>query len=343
MTRVFEDKPATRERVPTLIGLTGVSSSGKTFSALRLATGIQRAVGGEIFVIDTEARRATHYADRFSFRHVNFEPPFGPLDYLAAIEHCVSRGAKVLVIDSMSHEHNGDGGVMDQVDAFLDAKAGDDFAKRQRFGMLAHIKPKAARKKLNRRILQLGINAVFCYRAADKIKPAAKGAKDRDPVRLGWQPETTSPLVYEMTARFLLGPGCEGRPILNPETDAERNAIKNPIQFHDLLREGAQLSEDLGERIARWGLGDNAPSVYRDLSERLACALTESAIEALVPELSEAKEKRSVSPAEYKSLRTLYATRLEDVRRPGEPSASDYDDEPPTPEPDRSALSEEAG
>ena len=34
-------------------------------------------------------------ADLFKFRHVDFKPPFGPLDYLAVIEHCVKKSAGV--------------------------------------------------------------------------------------------------------------------------------------------------------------------------------------------------------------------------------------------------------
>jgi len=113
MTRTFETKPAVRSQVPLLIGLVSPSGAGKTYSALRLATGIQRVVGGEIFVVDTESRRALHYAEQFKFKHVQFNAPFGPLDYLAAIEHCVREGAKTIVVDSLSHEHEGPGGVLE--------------------------------------------------------------------------------------------------------------------------------------------------------------------------------------------------------------------------------------
>src|SRR6185503_15959759 len=100
MTRSFEDRPATREKTPLLLGLVGPSASGKTYSALRLATGIQRVCGGEIFMIDTEARRGLHYADKFKFRHIAFGAAFSPLDYLEAIEHCTKKGAGVIVVDS---------------------------------------------------------------------------------------------------------------------------------------------------------------------------------------------------------------------------------------------------
>jgi RecA/RadA recombinase len=91
--RKFAVSDAKRERVPLLIGLTGPSGGGKTFSALRLATGIQTVTGGDIYFIDTESRRALHYADKFKFKHVPFEAPFGSLDYLAALQFCVKSGA----------------------------------------------------------------------------------------------------------------------------------------------------------------------------------------------------------------------------------------------------------
>ncbi len=259
MTRTFEDKPAVRARVPLLVGLCGPSSSGKTFSALRLATGMQRVIGGDVFFIDTEARRGLHYADRFKFRHVPLEAPFGPLDYLACIEHCVARGANVIVIDSLTHEHSGIGGVAHQSEKYLDDKAGDDFKKRDKLKMLSWVKPKRERAQLNARIVQLGINLVCCYRAKDKIKPSETGGS---PDKLGWQPETTSDLHYDMTKTFLLPPGCRGVPAQQPVTEAEKRLAKDPAQFEGWFRPGEPLSEDMGERMARWAAGDSAPYTF---------------------------------------------------------------------------------
>jgi hypothetical protein len=264
--RQFSDKPAVRERVPLLIGLVGPSSSGKTYSALRLAAGMQRVIGGEVFGIDTEAKRMLNYSDKFQFRHVPFEPPFGPLDYLAAIEHCMDKGAKIIVIDSMTHEHSGVGGVMDQSETFLEKKCGDDWKCRERNLMISLVKPKTQRKKLNARIVQLGINLVMCYRAHEKIKPVKGG----EPLKMGWQPETTSPLHYDMTQRFLLTPGCDGVPTFNPEAEAEKQIVKNPMQFRDMFKPGVQLSEDVGEKLAVWATGAN-PKVVELISRYAAC------------------------------------------------------------------------
>lgn len=289
--RTFTAKPAVRGRTPLLLGVCGASGSGKTFSALRLATGIQRVTGGKIVGIDTEHRRMLHYADRFKFDHIDFEPPFGPLDYLAAIEQAVAQGGKVLVIDSMTHEHNGPGGVMDQTDEYLDRKAAanpeDDPEKvRQRHFFTAQKTPKLQRKRLNAAILHMGINAVFCYRAADKVKPVS----GKEPLKLGWQPETTSPLVWDMVVRFLLPPGSDGHPEFKPDTVAEKLETKLPDQFKEWLQPGIQLTEDLGEKFARWAAGPEAGAASTtapraDLATTLAACtdvdawLTENAAE----------------------------------------------------------------
>ena len=75
MTTEFEIKPAVRESVGLLIGLVGPSGGGKTFSALRLATGIQRVAGGDVVMVDTENRRGTYYADRFAYHHLDLRAP----------------------------------------------------------------------------------------------------------------------------------------------------------------------------------------------------------------------------------------------------------------------------
>lgn len=272
-TRTFTDSPAKRSRVPLIIGLSGPSGSGKTYSALRLATGIQTVVGGDIYGVDTESGRMLHYADYFKFRHVPFTPPFGPLDYIAAFEHCVSKGAKIIVADSCSHEHDGSGGVLDQIEEFLTRKAGDDWDKRNKYLMLANAKPKAERKKLNQYIVQHGdVIWILCYRAQDKTKPLKKGQTSADGekiIHLGWQPITTSPLVFDMTARFLLGPASEGRPTLTPQEEAEKMLIKNPRQFAGWVKPEQQIDEALGAKMAKWASGEQELSPGADIIARL--------------------------------------------------------------------------
>lgn len=256
--RTFEDAPAKRERVPLLIGLAGPSGGGKTWSMLELLHGFNEVNGGGIGIIDTEARRALHYAGMknsagkpFEFRHLPFGAPFGPLDYLAAINHFVSQGILNIGIDSGSHEHEGPGGVLEMHDAELQRLAGDDYNKRGKMTMLAWQKPKSERRALLNAILQMPVNFVFCFRAKEKIKLQP----GRDPVQLGWQPIAGEEFVFEMTANILLPPGANGVPDWEPVERAEKQMIKLPQQFRDILTPGRPLSVEVGRQLAQWAEG----------------------------------------------------------------------------------------
>lgn len=257
MTRTFDDKPAVREKTPLLIGIVSPSGAGKTYSALRLATGIQRVAGGDIGVIDTEARRALHYAHKFKFRHTPFGAPFGPLDYLGAIEHYIAKGITTIVVDSTSHEHEGPGGVLEMHEAALDKMAGSDFEKRDKMNMLAWSKPKQQRRKLINAILQMNANFIFCFRAKEKIK-MQPGKK---PVALGFQAISGDEWMYEMQLKCLLMPGSDGVPTWQSEMPGERQTIKLPEQFRSMFANREQLSEDVGQRLAEWAAGDNGATV----------------------------------------------------------------------------------
>jgi hypothetical protein len=305
--RTFDDKPATREHVPLLIGLMGPSGGGKTFSALRLATGIQSVSGGEIYCIDTESRRALHYADQFKFRHIEFKEPFGSLDYLAAMKYCVDKGAGVVIVDSMSHEHIGPGGYLLTQEAEAERMAGDDSAKRERVKFAAWIKPAALRQRMITGLLQLNCNFIFCFRAKEKTKPVP----GKQPVEMGFMPVAGEELLYEMTVNCLLYPRAGGVPTWRSDQVGERLMMK-PGQFEGILS-GKPLDEAAGKALAEWAKGAPAappPDPYpaaRDAAERGLAAFREhwktlppdvrAALTPRVPTLKEIAE-RADAPAD---------------------------------------------
>jgi hypothetical protein len=264
--RQFLAKDAKREHVPLLIGLTGPSGGGKTYSALRLATGIQTVTGGDIYFIDTESRRALHYADQFKFKHVPFSAPFGSLDYLAALKFCVEQGAKVVVVDSMSHEHEGPGGMVDLHDQIVDRMAGQDFAKRERVKMLAWSEPKQKRRALINGILQLNANFIFCFRAKNTSKPVKKNGKT-EVETLGFMPIAGEEFVFEQTLNALLLPAAGGVPSWSSEQIGERTMIKLPEQFQFLRDRNAPLDEKVGAGLARWAAGQERTKAKQDIPE----------------------------------------------------------------------------
>jgi hypothetical protein len=252
--RQFAAKDAKREHVPLLIGLTGPSGGGKTYSALRLATGIQTVTGGDIYFIDTESRRALHYADQFNFKHVPFDAPFGSLDYLAALQFCVKQGAKVVIVDSMSHEHEGPGGMVDLHDQIVARMSGGDSAKAERVKMLAWSEPKQKRRALINGILQLNANFIFCFRAKNASKPVKKNGRT-EVEAMGFMPIAGEEFVFEQTLNALLLPAAGGVPTWHSDQLGERTMIKLPEQFQFLRDRNAPLDEKIGASLARWAAG----------------------------------------------------------------------------------------
>lgn len=264
--RVFSDKPAVRERVPLLVGLVGPSGSGKTFSALRMATGIQRVAGGDIYVIDTEAKRALHYADKFKFRHIPFLAPFSPLDYLAAIQHCVDKGAKTIVIDSMSHEHEGPGGVLEEHQSEMERLSKAWGVALDKANMPAWAVPKGKRRVLLNAITQMEINLIFCFRAKKKIRIVS----GKQPEQRGWMPIAGEEFIYELTAKCLLYPGSRGVPMWTPIETEEKEMFKLPEQFRDVFAKTEPLSDVIGEKLARWAAGEATAAQAPATDDKLA-------------------------------------------------------------------------
>ena len=261
--RVFHDAPGVRAQVPLLIGLVGPSGSGKTKSALRLAEGIQRVTGGDIFGIDTEANRMLHYADSHKFRHVPFCAPFDALSYLAAVEYCVKKGAKTVIIDSASHLHEGPGGTLEQheteCERLMKAWRTDS---RDKVQMAAWANPKQDLRKFLNTVLQMQVNTIWCFRAKEKLKIIP----GKQPQPLGFMPIAGDEMIYEMTLNCLLYPNSKGVPSWQSAEMGERQIIKLPEQFVELLREARSLDESIGEGLAKWAAGvSKGPSTLDDL------------------------------------------------------------------------------
>lgn len=245
----FTFRKALREQTSTLVGFAGGTGSGKTYSAIRFARGL---VGpdGNLCVIDTEAGRALHYADTFAFDHCDFKPPYTPENYLAAIMAAVEKGYGAIVIDSFSHEYNGDGGLQDMHAAELERLATDDQGnvvswKLDKMNAPAWKKPKLANKRMMSRILQVRSHLVFCLRAEPKIKFVKDDKGRTQIVDAGWQPICEKMFMYEMTASFLMladAPGI-GQP------------IKLQDQHKSCFPAGQHINEKSGQCLAEWAKG----------------------------------------------------------------------------------------
>jgi hypothetical protein len=244
----FSFRPATRENVGLLIGLAGSSGSGKTYTAMRLASGIS---GGKPFaVIDTEAGRAKHYADAFRFDHGDLKPPFRPDAYAQAIAAADAAGYPVIVVDSMSHEWAGEGGILDwQVDEY-ERLGGRDSVK-----LLSWAKPKQSHKHMVQKLLQVRAHLILCFRAEEKIDMIKEDGKTKIVPKegpggfKGWLPICEKNLPYELTASFLLMAERPGVPL----------PMKLQEQHRPLFPLDRPITEESGKRIAEWAIGGMKP------------------------------------------------------------------------------------
>lgn len=107
---------ATRKQAKARVAIDGPAGSGKTYTALIAAKSL--ANGGKIAVIDTERGSASLYADEFDFDVLELNN-FNPRNYIQAIREAEREGYSVVVIDSMSHAWEGEGGVLDMHDAAI--------------------------------------------------------------------------------------------------------------------------------------------------------------------------------------------------------------------------------
>lgn len=105
---------AEKKQAKLRLAIDGPSGSGKTYTALIAATALAR--GGKIAVIDTERGSASLYADQFEFDVAELNT-FSPQNYIDAIDMAEKAGYAVVVIDSLSHAWEGEGGALDMVDA----------------------------------------------------------------------------------------------------------------------------------------------------------------------------------------------------------------------------------
>lgn len=224
---------AKRENTWTLLSLAGPSGAGKTYSAILLARGL---VGpeGKIGFIDTENKRSRFYAKiGGGFDVMDLRPPFSPARYIEAIQDFESAGYRALVIDSVSHEWEGQGGVVEMADA-IEAASG-------KTGLHVWKKPKAEHKRFMHALLQTRMHLVFCCRAKELLKQVKDAKGKTEIVNEGFVAIQEKNFIYEMSVSMLLDPSTH-IPLLT----------KCPEDLLSAFRPGEKITVATGEAIRAW-------------------------------------------------------------------------------------------
>lgn len=229
----FQVQKATRERIYTKVALMSPSGGGKTYSALRLATGmakeIEKQTGKQARIVmgNTEGSRGKYYANEFNYDIVDLTAPHHPEMYVDFINWAVKEGYDILVLDSSSHEWEGKGGCLE-----LQTQAGGTYQS------WAKVTPR--HNKFIEALADSPIHIIATMRGKDQyemergdngkvnVKKLGVGAKQRD----GFE--------YEFTCTFLIDQKTH---MAEPQKDNTHIFESDPSML---------LTEGHGEKLIEW-------------------------------------------------------------------------------------------
>ena len=242
-------KKASKSQAKLRASFFGPSGAGKTFSALRVATGL--ADGKPIAVIDTERGSASKYADRFAFDVLELEDQ--TVDgYCGAIREAARAGYAVLVIDSLSH---GWQTLLEEVEKLAKAKyRGNTWS--------AWSEGTPLQRRLVQAILTFPGHVIATMRSKTEWTTVDNNGK-KTPQRVGLAPEQGKGVEYEFDL------------LVEISTEHIANVIKDRTgKFQDKLLE--KPGEEFGRELAAW-LSDGDPVAAKPVA---APQTTQEALDA---------------------------------------------------------------
>jgi ABC-type dipeptide/oligopeptide/nickel transport system ATPase component len=251
---VLQIREAKREGARLVIGIAGVSGSGKTYTALQLAYGLANGNGKKVGFLDTENRRGSLYADSLPqpFLIGDLYAPFAPQRYIDAILEFQQAGVEVLVIDSVTHEWEGVGGC-------------EEIASATRFPDWK--RAKAEHKRFMNVMLQSNMHIVACIRAREKVD----FSDPKNPRPLGVQPIQEKNFMFEMTASVLMH-----------DAGHRQTVLKCPSELTGILGRGAgYITADDGKALRQWVDGATAIDPDIERHRNSLQTVTESGLDAL--------------------------------------------------------------
>lgn len=289
----FKVQKAVREKIAVKIALMGPSGSGKSYSALRLATGMLEEMkktntlddtNGRILFANTEGSRGRYYANEFDYDIVDLVPPYAPEQFTELINYAVEEKYAILIIDSTSAEWEGKGGCLE-----LQQQAGG------RYQDWKLITPR--HDKFIDTMQYSPIHIIATMKGKDQyevdkdergrtaVKKLGVGAKQRD----GFEYYFTTTFNIDVTSHMAK---CE------------------KDNTHIFENEGSTiLTEDFGERIIKWA---NSAEAENTLAEKFKEDTTATGADSSANELTDTLD----------SIESCYKALLEaNVERPAIASA----------------------
>lgn len=274
----MELKRASRTQVKIKMLIAGPSGSGKTYSALLMASGM--VPWEKIAVIDTERGSADLYSDLGPYNTLTLEAPFTPERYIEAIETCVKNGMEFIIIDSITHEWDGVGGIL-QIHESMTGNSYTNWNK---------LTPRHS--KFIDAILQSPVHIITTARSKQDYILTEKNGK-QVPEKVGMKNITREGFDYEVTLAF--------------ELDMKHNATAAKDRTKLFIDKfNGPVTPDTGKILLAWCNSGTEPvrSKFDDYKDSINNAKT---VDDLVKISNALMSEKSLSDYQMENLRKLYS------------------------------------
>lgn len=260
---ILRIEPVKRDGIKLLISFFGLSETGKTFSALRVAAGLEPDPSKRL-LLDTEGGergRLYHDAIDGGYLYAALTPPFSPHRYIEALDEIAAAGVTVVVIDSISHVWMAEGGILDMAEQ---SQVKNDLGK--------WIEPKRRLRKLDNRIKSCGMHVILCARGKQPMVEVIEDGKKK--MKLGpVVPVQEKNLRYDLTIiAHMLG---DGRFSIDK---AEGGKCPGPMRH--IFAGKALMGEDTGRALVEWIGEQTIKTPHQKALDQAASDAAEGGVEA---------------------------------------------------------------
>ena len=289
---------AERKQAKIRIGLFGPSGSGKTMSALLMANGITS--WDKVAMIDTENGSGELYSHLGAYNVLTLQAPFTPEKYIEAIKTCENAGMEVIIIDSITHEWAGQGGILE---------IADDLGKaaKNSFAVWGKLTPR--HNKFIETILQSSAHLICCGRSKQEYalnEVEKNGKKVNVPEKIGLKAITREGFDYEMTISFDL--------MINHYATTSKDRSGLFMDHPEFIVDNAT-----GQKIKEWNNNGKIDQPTEEQNKRMAAACL--ALGASLQEFEQKTGKKWNAQSEERAEAIIQAMEAKaQNRKPAEPS-----------------------
>lgn len=281
-------KKAVRENIWSKTLLIAPSGAGKSYGALRVTKGIveelneQTGEDNRVAYIGTEGSRDLLYADEFDYDLLQLKAPFEPESYIDAIDEALDDGYKVILIDSITHEWAGKGGIL-EIHSKMSGNSYTNWSK---------LTPR--HEAFMDKILDSEAHVIATVRGKDKYVLEEQNGK-QVPRKVGLGYSQRDDLEFLFTVALGIEQG----------THLYTAAKDNTHIFED---KNDVLTEKDGRAILKWAMGGNIKEKMAQLEKEKAEAKEKIALKA------EEEAKKIVEENEKKRKKKLGKVSLEELK-----------------------------